>query len=67
MDVNAIIDASGDAATFATLQAGSGENLKRFHSHALPTPADWYTELARDPYRILDTVEFKTAWHPMGV
>ncbi|MDP5004455.1 MAG: aldehyde dehydrogenase family protein [Verrucomicrobiales bacterium] len=67
MDVNAIIDASGDAATFATLQAGSGENLKRVHSHALPTPADWYTELARDPYRILDTVEFKTAWHPMGV
>ena len=20
-----------------------------------------------DPYRILDTVEFKTAWHPIGV
>jgi acyl-CoA reductase-like NAD-dependent aldehyde dehydrogenase len=67
MDVNAIIDASGDAATFATLQAGSGDNLKRVHSHALPSPADWYTDSARDPYRILDTVEFKTAWHPMGV
>jgi len=67
MDVNAIIDASGDAATFAMLQAGAGDNLKRVHSHALPSPADWSTDSARDPYRILDTVEFKTAWHPMGV
>lgn len=67
MDVNAIIDASGDAATFAMLQAGAGDNLKRVHSHALSSPADWSTDSARDPYRILDTVEFKTAWHPMGV
>jgi acyl-CoA reductase-like NAD-dependent aldehyde dehydrogenase len=67
MDVNAIIDASGDAGILATLQAGAGDNLKRVHSHALASPGDWFTDAARDPYRILDTVEFKTAWHPMGV
>jgi acyl-CoA reductase-like NAD-dependent aldehyde dehydrogenase len=67
MDVNAIIDASGDPATFITLQSGAGDNLKRVHSHALAAPEDWFTDAARDPYRILDTVEFKTAWHPMGV
>ena len=31
------------------------------------TAADWFGEQAQDPYRILDTVEIKTAWHPIGV
>jgi acyl-CoA reductase-like NAD-dependent aldehyde dehydrogenase len=66
-DVNAIIDASGNVNLFATLRTGAGKNLKRVHSHALAAPAEWYADLARDPYRILDTVEFKTVWHPMGV
>ena len=29
--------------------------------------AEWLTAKAEDPYKILDTVEFKTAWHPIGV
>jgi len=66
MDVNAVVDGSGDAEVLATLQRGVAENLKRVHSHALPSPDDWFGDDARDPYRILDTVEFKTAWHPMG-
>ncbi|MBL9153895.1 MAG: aldehyde dehydrogenase family protein [Verrucomicrobiales bacterium] len=66
-DVNAVIDASGDPAVAKALQAGSAANLKRFANHACPTPADWFGEIGRDPYRILDTVEFKTAWHPIGV
>lgn len=67
MDVNAIIDASGDSKIHEVLKAGAGDNLKRVHSHALASPGDWLSDAARDPYRILDTVEFKTAWHPMGV
>jgi len=67
LDVNAVVDASGDAEVFAHLQGGVAENLKRVHDHSLPSPADWSGEAARDPYRILDTVEFKTAWHPVGV
>lgn len=67
MDVNAILEGSGDAAIFETLQNGAAKNLKRVHSHALAEAEDWYSEAAQDPYRILDTVEFKTAWHPIGV
>lgn len=63
MDVNAVVDGTGDAATARTLQAGSALNLKRFASHAA-NAKDWATG---SPYRILDTVEFKTAWHPIGV
>jgi len=57
MDVNAIVDASGDASLRTLLRAGAAANLKRVH--------------CRDPARedgtaILDTVEMKTVWHPMG-
>ncbi|MDF1824316.1 MAG: aldehyde dehydrogenase family protein [Verrucomicrobiales bacterium] len=67
MDVNAIIDGSGGKAVFETLQSGAAKNLKRVHSHALKNKADWFSDAAQDPYRILDTIEFKTAWHPIGV
>ncbi|MEM6278833.1 MAG: aldehyde dehydrogenase family protein, partial [Verrucomicrobiota bacterium] len=67
MDVNAIVDGSGDKKILQTLQLGAGDNLKRVSDHSLSTPEAWFTESAADPYRILDTVEFKTAWHPIGV
>ena len=66
MDVNAVVDATGRAELGAVLQAGMGQNLKRYAAVAL-APADWFTPAAEDPYRILDTVEFKTAWHPIGL
>jgi len=66
MDVNAIVDGTGDAAIAAQLRAGTATNLKRYANHAL-APADWLTAKAEDPYLILDTVEFKTAWHPIGM
>jgi len=66
LDVNAIVDGAGDAAVSAKLQAGTAVNLKRYARHAL-APADWFTSKVEDPYWILDTVEFKTAWHPIGL
>jgi acyl-CoA reductase-like NAD-dependent aldehyde dehydrogenase len=63
-DVNAMVDGAGDAALSAKLQAGVAENLKRYSHH---TATDWFSQKAEDPYWILDTVEFKTAWHPIGV
>ncbi len=66
MDVNAIVDGTGISETSAALQAGSAINLKRYSSHSL-SPADWFSSKAEDPYWILDTVEYKTAWHPIGV
>jgi len=64
MDVNAIVDGAGDTESAAKLQSGVATNLKRYANHA---PADWFSAKAEDPYWILDTVEFKTAWHPIGI
>ena len=66
MDVNAIVDGIGDSEISAKLQAGVATNLKRYSNHSLAA-ADWFAAKVEDPYWILDTVEFKTAWHPIGV
>jgi hypothetical protein len=66
MDVNAIVDGAGHTELSAKLQGGTAVNLKRYANRTL-VPADWFTTKAEDPYWILDTVEFKTAWHPIGL
>jgi len=64
MDVNAIVDGAGDSEISTKLQAGVATNLKRYANHAT---TDWFSAKVEDPYWILDTVEFKTAWHPIGI
>lgn len=66
MDVNAIVDASGDADLGLALQQGGGSNVKRYVRREL-APNEWQSEKAENPYWILDTVEMKTAWHPIGL
>ncbi|HXI71033.1 MAG TPA: aldehyde dehydrogenase family protein [Verrucomicrobiae bacterium] len=66
MDVNAIVDGAGNPEISTALQAGVAINLKRYAKHELAA-ADWFTAKVEDPYWILDTVEFKTAWHPIGL
>jgi acyl-CoA reductase-like NAD-dependent aldehyde dehydrogenase len=66
MDVNAIIDASGDATIGLELAKGGDLNVKRYVRRDL-SPAQWRGRDAENPYWILDTVEMKTAWHPIGV
>jgi acyl-CoA reductase-like NAD-dependent aldehyde dehydrogenase len=66
MDVNAVVDGVGEAETAAKLQGGSALNLKRYANHSL-SAKDWFSAKGEDPYWILDTVEFKTAWHPIGL
>jgi acyl-CoA reductase-like NAD-dependent aldehyde dehydrogenase len=66
MDVNAVVDGTGDAALGAQLQSGAAINLKRYANHSL-SDSGWATAAAENPYWILDTVEFKTAWHPIGL
>jgi acyl-CoA reductase-like NAD-dependent aldehyde dehydrogenase len=66
MDGNAIVDGVGETELRARLQSGTALNLKRYANHALPAEG-WATQRAEDPYWILDTVEFKTAWHPIGL
>ena len=66
MDVNAIVDGTGLSEISGKLQAGTALNLKRYFNHSLAQKR-WLGAEAEDPYWILDTVEFKTAWHPIGL
>jgi acyl-CoA reductase-like NAD-dependent aldehyde dehydrogenase len=66
MDVNAIVDGAGVGELSGKLQAGTALNLKRYFKRVL-APEQWFTAKAEDPYWILDTIEFKTAWHPIGL
>lgn len=66
MDVNAVVDATGSAEIEGKLRGGTALNLKRYSNHALGE-REWFGEKAEDPYWILDTVEYKTAWHPIGL
>ena len=64
MDVNAIVDASGDDKIGADLQTGAAINVKRYVRR---TVANYFGRNGENPYWILDTVEMKTAWHPIGL
>ena len=64
MDVNAIVDGSGDGRIGAELRAGRAVNVKRYIRRDV---ANYFAHDAENPYWILDTVEMKTAWHPIGV
>ena len=66
MDVNAIIDASGDPEIGQQLHKGGEMNVKRYVRRDL-SPAGWRGRDGQNPYWILDTVEMKTAWHPIGL
>ena len=66
MDINAVVDASGDPAIAKTLQEGRADNLKRVAIRSL-SEKEWFSDAARDPFAIADTTETKTAWHPAGV
>ena len=67
MDVNAIVDASGDEKIEQrSCKAAAAYNVKRYVRREL-APDEWRRARAENPYWILDTVEMKTAWHPIGL
>lgn len=64
MDVNAlVVGDGGDAADRRRIRYEAAENLKRVIER---TDVDWRSEAAASPYRIRDTQETKTTWHPVG-
>jgi hypothetical protein len=65
MDVNAVVDGSGEPSIKETLRGGSAINLKRYCNHSL-SPEKWFSNDGANPYWIVNTVEMKTAWHPVG-
>ncbi len=60
MDVNALVVQGGDSKEAAVLREACALNLKRFFLRSDKA------KIVQDPYRILDTVEIKTTWHPVG-
>jgi acyl-CoA reductase-like NAD-dependent aldehyde dehydrogenase len=60
MDVNALVVQGGDSKEAAALREACALNLKRFFLRSNKA------KIVQDPYRILDTVEIKTTWHPGG-
>ncbi len=66
MDINAIVNASDGEESHLALQSGTAINLKRYARRGLAAEA-WFAPAGGDAYWILDTVEFKTAWHPIGL
>ena len=63
-DLNAVVDASGDASLGAEIDRLAADSVTRVR-HAAPTPS--YEEAVRDALGRLEAVmELKTAWHPVG-
>jgi len=65
VEVNALVDASGDAALGRRLGEEAASSVKRVAVRHLE-PRQWYTAVAEDPWWMLDTLEIKTTWHPIG-
>ncbi|GAB4193039.1 MAG: aldehyde dehydrogenase family protein [Phycisphaeraceae bacterium] len=64
MDVNAVVYCGDDSAQIEQLRNHATGNLKRA---VIRNRTDWLSDEAQGPYEILDTVEIKTTWHPIGV
>ena len=63
-DLNAIVDAGGDAALSAELDRLAAETIKRVRHGAAATS---YEQATGDALERLEAVtELKTAWHPVG-
>lgn len=63
LDVNAIVYCGDSAGEIEAIETEAVHNLKRV---VVRRGRDWGSEEAADPYQILDTLEVKTTWHPIG-
>ncbi|MEY3343042.1 MAG: hypothetical protein RL090_726 [Bacteroidota bacterium] len=63
MDVNATVYCGNDAAEVALVKANASMNVKRVVHHHFK---NWSDADAQSPYMILDLLETKTTWHPIG-
>jgi acyl-CoA reductase-like NAD-dependent aldehyde dehydrogenase len=63
-DLNAIVDASGDASLGAELDRLAAETIKRASHHDAALSYDDAVDDALE--RIATVIELKTAWHPVG-
>lgn len=64
MDVNAIFNAVDDYNLKKQFDENASISVKRVKHYAQP---DWSDEKHENPYLILDFMETKTTWHPVGI
>ena len=63
MDVNAIYLCTNDAAQKKMAESNASLNVKRAR---IEEELDWNSAVVESPYRIMDYLEVKTTWHPIG-
>ncbi|MDP7566719.1 MAG: aldehyde dehydrogenase family protein [Candidatus Marinimicrobia bacterium] len=64
MDVNAIIYCGDEPTEIKQVQENAALNVKR---PIVYNDENWLSKNVQDPYRILNTLETKTTWHPVGI
>ena len=62
MDVNATIYCEKDSETKKMITEKASLNVKRVRFY---DNINWYSDEGQSPYRIMDTQEIKTTWHPV--
>ena len=62
-DVNGIVYCGDNTDLVKSIQEKASENIKRIHYY---DKIDWLKENGQSPYFIIDHVEIKTTWHPVG-
>lgn len=65
LDAIAVYGATEDERRDIALEAA--DTVKRVEFYDDLNPDEWRSDKTQSPYRILPFVEFKTAWHPIGV
>lgn len=63
MDVNATIYCGNDKEELSSIRSNASLNVKRVIHHDFK---NWSAETCQSPYMILDMLEMKTTWHPIG-
>tara|TARA_R100001143_G_scaffold63591_1_gene73023 strand:+ start:44879 stop:45742 length:864 start_codon:yes stop_codon:yes gene_type:complete len=64
MDVNGIIHTSSDQNIMKLIDENASISVKRVSHYSI---SDWMDDRYENPYMILDCMEIKTTWHPIGV
>ncbi len=68
MDINAIASCGGNEAQDRAIQLAACDSVKRVHFVEQPPTLDgWCAENQQSLYAILPFIEWKTAWHPIGI
>jgi hypothetical protein len=64
MDVNAIYLCTDNADEKKLAETNASLNVKRAR---IEIEQDWTNSTCESPYRIMDFLELKTTWHPIGI